>query len=66
MIVWTLQSPLITLDRIIVTDSTVSDFTGDSGVFRFDVEYGFSEDETVAVSDHYPVFVELWCGRDMD
>lgn len=35
-------------------------------MFRFNIEYGLSGDETVEVSDHYPVYVELWCGRDRD
>ena len=62
----TTKSTDYTYDRIIVTDSAVNDCTGDSGVYRFDIEYGLSEDETTAVSDHYPVYMELWCGRDMD
>lgn len=52
-----------TYDRIIIIDSAVSDLLGDSGVFRYDVEYGLSVDETVAVSDHYPMFVD---GGDTD
>jgi len=47
-------------------DSAVSDLSGDSGVFRYDVEYGLSAEETVAVSDHYPVYADIWCGRDVD
>ena len=62
----TTKSTDYTYDRIIVTDSAVSDLSGDSGVYRFDIVYGLSGDETVAVSDHYPVYVELWCGRDRD
>jgi len=62
----TTKSTDYTYDRIIITDSAVSDYTGDSGVYRFDIQYGLSGDETVAVSDHYPVYVELWCGRDVD
>jgi hypothetical protein len=55
-----------TYDRIIITDAAVSDFTGDAGVFRYDIEYGLTADETTAVSDHYPVYAEFWSGRDMD
>ena len=62
----TTKSTEYTYDRIIITDSAVSDLSGDSGVFRYDIEYGLSEDETVAVSDHYPVYMELWCGMDGD
>ncbi len=55
-----------TYDRIIITNSAVSDFTGDCGVFRYDMEYGLTIDETTAVSDHYPVYAEFWCNRDTD
>jgi len=62
----TTKSTDYTYDWIIITDSAVSDLSGDSGVFRFDIEYGLTYNETVAVSDHYPVYTELWCGKDMD
>ena len=62
----TTKSTDYTYDRIIVTDSAVSDFTGDAGVFRFDIEYGLSVDETVAVSDYYPVYAVYWSGRGED
>ena len=55
-----------TYDRIIITNSAVSDFTGDSGVFRYDIEYGLTVDETTAVSDHYPIYAVFWCNRDTD
>jgi len=55
-----------TYDRIIITASAVSDFTGDAGIFRFDVKYGLTGDETTAVSDHYPVYAEFWIDRDTD
>jgi deoxyribonuclease-1-like protein len=53
-----------TYDRIILTDT--SDYTGDCGVFRFDTEYGLNYSETVAVSDHYPVYAVFWIDRDSD
>ena len=28
---------------------------GSAGIFQFDKEYGLTEDEAKAVSDHYPV-----------
>jgi endonuclease/exonuclease/phosphatase family metal-dependent hydrolase len=62
----TTKSTDYTYDRIIVTYSALGDYTVDSGVYRYDIEYGLSEDETVAASDHYPVYAELWCGRDVD
>ncbi|MDO9517745.1 MAG: hypothetical protein Q7J10_06805, partial [Methanosarcinaceae archaeon] len=60
----TTKSTDYTYDRIILTDS--SDFTGNAGVLRYDLEYGLSLDETVAVSDHYPVYAEFWIDGDVD
>ena len=60
----TTKSTDYTYDRIILTDS--SDFTGDAGVYRYDLEYGLTLDETTAVSDHYPVYVDFWNDRDED
>ena len=60
----TTKSTDYTYDRIILTDS--SDFVGDAGVFRYDLEYGLSYDETTAVSDHYPVYAEFWIDGDAD
>ena len=55
-----------TYDRIIITNSSVADFCGESGVFRYDLEYGLTEEEMTAVSDHYPVYAEFWGNRDTD
>ncbi|MCK4270987.1 MAG: endonuclease/exonuclease/phosphatase family protein [Methanogenium sp.] len=55
-----------TYDRIIITSPAVSDFTGDAGVYRYDIIYGLNLSETTAVSDHYPVYMEFWTGRDRD
>jgi endonuclease/exonuclease/phosphatase family metal-dependent hydrolase len=55
-----------TYDRIIITSPAVSDYTGDSGVFRYDIAYNLTEDETRAVSDHYPIYAEFYCNRDID
>ncbi|MDI3487099.1 MAG: deoxyribonuclease-like protein [Methanolobus sp.] len=60
----TTKSTDYSYDRIILTDS--SDFTGNSGVFRFDLEYGLDYNETVAVSDHYPVYAEFIAVNDED
>jgi endonuclease/exonuclease/phosphatase family metal-dependent hydrolase len=46
-----------TYDRIILTDT--SDLYGQFGVFRYDLEYHLTEEQTVAVSDHYPVYAEF-------
>jgi exonuclease III len=55
-----------TYDLIIITTPAITDFTGDSGVFRYDMEYGLAVNETIAVSDHYPVYAEFWSNRDND
>lgn len=48
-----------TYDRIIISEGAESLFTGDAGVFRYDLAYNLSYDETTAVSDHYPVYAEF-------
>ncbi|WP_445475307.1 exonuclease/endonuclease/phosphatase family protein [Methanococcoides methylutens] len=60
----TTKSTDYTYDRIVLTDT--SDLVGDHGVFRYDLEYGLSEEMTVAVSDHYPVYMEVSCSGDSD
>ncbi len=55
-----------TYDRIIITEDARGDYTGGSGVFKFDAVYGLTYDETTAVSDHYPVYAEFWTNRDTD
>jgi hypothetical protein len=55
-----------TYDRIILTSQAKTDFTGNSGVFRFDQAYNLTYHMTIAVSDHYPVFAESWNNRDTD
>ena len=62
----TTKSTNYTYDRIIITNQTVPDFCGESGVFRYDLEYGLTVNETIAVSDHYPVYAEFRRNRDMD
>lgn len=62
----TTKSTACTYDRIILTSQAKPDFTGNSGVFRFDEAYNLTYDMTIAVSDHYPVFAEFWSDRDTD
>jgi endonuclease/exonuclease/phosphatase family metal-dependent hydrolase len=52
-------------DRIIITEGAISDYTGNSGVFRYDIAYNLTEDETHNVSDHYPVYAEFRSGGAM-
>ena len=65
----TTKSTDYTYDRIILTDdSDLADESGvfESGVFRFDLEYGLDEELTTDVSDHYPVFVDFSINGDND
>lgn len=55
-----------TYDRIVITTPTLSDFSGDAGVFRFDLTYNLTNKNTTAVSDHYPVYAVFWSNRDDD
>jgi endonuclease/exonuclease/phosphatase family metal-dependent hydrolase len=63
-----------TYDRIQMTESLRSDYTGNSGVFRFGEFYDITECEggrttagtEKAISDHYPVWCEYYADRDQD
>ena len=62
----TVKSTPCTYDNIIVTDACREDFTGEVQVFRFDREYGLSNQESLKVSDHYPVWARFSTNRDTD
>ncbi len=62
----TTKSTDCTYDRIIITTSAKTDFTGEAGVFRFDTAYNLSYNITIGVSDHYPVFASFWNNKDTD
>ncbi len=62
----TTKNTACTYDRIILTSPAKDDFTGNSGVFRFDEAYNLTYDMTISVSDHYPVYAEFWNNRDTD
>ena len=62
----TTKSTDCTYDRIIITNSTKTDFTGKSGVFRFDIAYNLTYEKTIEVSDHFPVYGTFWNNRDTD
>lgn len=63
-----------TYDRIQMTKSVSSDYSGNSGVFRFDEIYDITECEggrttagtAKAISDHYPAWCEYYTDRDSD
>ncbi|MCD4820591.1 MAG: endonuclease/exonuclease/phosphatase family protein [Methanococcoides sp.] len=60
----TTKSTDYTYDRMVLTDT--SDLYGQANVFRYDLEYQLTEEETVAVSDHYPVYAEFNVSGDVD
>ncbi|MDA0525452.1 endonuclease/exonuclease/phosphatase family protein [Methanococcoides alaskense] len=60
----TTRSTDYTYDRMVLTDT--SDLVGQANVFRYDLEYELTEEETVAVSDHYPVYAEFNVSGDLD
>jgi len=62
----TTKSTDCTYDRIVITTPAITDYTGNSGVFRFDTAYSLDYESTIAVSDHYPVYTEFWGNRDTD
>jgi len=62
----TVKGTVCSYDRIIITETTVEDYAGNAGVFRFDTEYGLTQEQAEKVSDHYPVYGEFWVGRDTD
>jgi endonuclease/exonuclease/phosphatase family metal-dependent hydrolase len=62
----TTKSTDCTYDRIILTTPAKTDFTGEAGVFRYDTAYNLTYENTVEVSDHYPVYASFWSNRDRD
>jgi endonuclease/exonuclease/phosphatase family metal-dependent hydrolase len=55
-------------DRFVISAEAEEDFTGDSGVIRFDelYDFGLMGIAPGAVSDHYPVWAEFYTGNDTD
>ncbi|UUX92047.1 endonuclease/exonuclease/phosphatase family protein [Methanoplanus endosymbiosus] len=59
----TTGNTVCTYDRIILNGGEEY-YTGNSGVFRFDSIYGLSQDESLKVSDHYPVYAKFKTSGD--
>lgn len=57
-----------TYDRIIVSNYFLQDITGETGVYYFEDYYDFSHltIEPKNVSDHYPVWIEIYNDKDTD
>lgn len=56
-----------TYDRIIFENKfTLEDYTGHSGVFKFDKEYNLPLEDALKISDHYPVYSVFYTDRDKD
>ena len=52
-----------TYDHFVISDSLMDEYTGQIGVYRFDVEYGLTRKFSTKVSDHYPLFAKFTVGR---
>jgi len=55
-----------TYDRIIITNNTLEDYSGNFGVFRFDLSLGLSTYQAKKISDHYPVYNVFNINSDTD
>ncbi len=53
-------------DRMIFTETTKEDYTGNYGVFRFDDEFDLSKETAGKISDHYPIWAEFYTDKDTD
>ncbi len=60
----TVKSSSCTYDRIIITAACLPDFTGEVGVFRYDQEFDLSSQESIEVSDHFPVWARFFTYLD--
>jgi deoxyribonuclease-1-like protein len=49
-----------------ITPDIQFDFTGNSGVYRFDTTYNLPYDQAKRISDHYPVYAESYTNHDID
>lgn len=48
-----------TYDRIVLTQSVLPYYISSSGVIRYDLIYGLTQEVTEEVSDHYPVYAQF-------
>ncbi|CAH1776474.1 unnamed protein product [Owenia fusiformis] len=46
-------------DRFIVTSPGIFDYEKTTSIFRFDLEYGLTNEFAITVSDHYPIEMEF-------
>lgn len=56
----------LTYDRIVTTKTLEEDYTGQSGVFRYDTSFSMGSVTAGDVSDRYPVWAEFYTDRDSD
>jgi endonuclease/exonuclease/phosphatase family metal-dependent hydrolase len=52
-----------TYDHFVVSDSLLDEYTGSISVWRFDTEYGLTQEFSTKVSDHFPVFAVFSVGQ---
>jgi endonuclease/exonuclease/phosphatase family metal-dependent hydrolase len=63
----TRESTNCAYDRMVALEaSTSEDYSGHWGIERFDTEFGLDEEETVDVSDHFPVWADFKTSEDTD
>lgn len=53
-------------DRIIITNQTIGEYSGFSGIFLFDDEFGLNQSMAEAVSDHYPVWATFITSQEQE
>ena len=51
-------------DRIIFTEGTSADFTGKTGVERYDTAISLTQGQAKTISDHYPVYAEFYVSKE--
>lgn len=55
-----------TYDRFVTLKASDEDFTGNAGVYRFDLELQLGSLAPGDVSDHFPVWAEFWTMNDTE
>ena len=62
----TVKGTICTYDRIVTTTSVKEDYTGQCGVYRFDIIFNLTQKQATKASDHYPVWAMFYVNRDTD
>jgi endonuclease/exonuclease/phosphatase family metal-dependent hydrolase len=62
----TVKSTDCAYDRIIIMNSTLEEYSGMAGIFRFDEEYNLNQSMSESVSDHYPVWATFITSQEQE